>query len=324
MRADLLAALWCPADHGDLRDDGDAATCVTCARRYPVIDGVLSFLADVELVGADRAEQQARDDEASWYDTLWPEYADRIECPAHAEQMGAPSGPVLDIGCGPGRITGHLAGTLGLPTIALDYSLESLRLLAPRCAGLPVLPVHADARALPLRDGAVDGATSGMCYEHLRADDRLRMLHETARVLRPGCSFGVTTLNYNLLFRLWKLKGNAHAKEGEHLFGQNFYYVRQTASEFRAELERVFTVERVMGIRSFPVRSVAGLLGKVAGQRTAERFMGFMTRTGYRADRALERTPVGRWLGFLLLARATVPAGTRPTGTVPTGTAPAA
>ena len=305
MNAALLAVLWCPDDHGDLRDDGDAATCTTCARRYPVIHGVLSFLADVELVGADRAEQQARDDEASWYDTLWPEYADRIECPAHAEQMGRPAGPVLDIGCGPGRITGHLARDLGLPTIALDYSLESLRLLVPRCAGLAVLPVHADARHLPLRDGAVTGATSGMCYEHLRAADRSLMLQETSRVLQRGASFGVTTLNYNLTFRLWKLKGNRNAKEGEHLFGANFYFVRQTPAEFRAELAEVFTVERVVGIRNFPVRSIAGLLGRGAGDRTADRFMAFMTRTGYKADRLLERTPIGRYLGFLLLARAT-------------------
>ncbi len=305
MNGALLGVLWCPDDHGDLRDDGDAASCLTCGHRYPVIGGVLSFLADVELGAMDRAEQQARDDEASWYDTLWPEYADRIECPAHAEQMGAPAGPVLDIGCGPGRITAHLARDLALPTIAVDYSLESLRLLVTRCAGLPVLAVHADARRLPLRDAAVNGATSGMCYEHLRAADRVLMLQETARVLQRGASFGVTTLNYNLTFRLWKLKGNRNAKQGEHLFGANFYFVRQTPTEFRDELAKVFTVNSVVGIRNFPVRSIAGVVGKIAGERAAERFMAYMTRTGYQADRLLERTPIGRYLGFLLLAKAT-------------------
>ena len=240
MRADLLATLWCPDDHGSLRDDGDAAVCASCQRRYPVIDGVLSFLADVELPDLDRAEQQDRDQEADWYDSIWPEYIDRIELPAHAEGMGQPDGPVMDLGCGPGRITEYLARELGHPTIGLDYSLESLRLLVRRCEGLPVLAVHGDGRALPVRDHVLAGATSGQCYEHFRPADRRKVLEECARTLRPGARLAVTTLNFNLTFRLWKLKGNPGAKEGDHMYGSNFYYIRQTPAEYRAELAEVF------------------------------------------------------------------------------------
>ena len=77
------------------------------------------------------------------------------------EALGHPGAPVLDLGCGPGRITEYLARDLGLSTIGLDYSLESLRLLVRRCEGLPVLAVHGDGRALPVRDGALGGITSG-------------------------------------------------------------------------------------------------------------------------------------------------------------------
>ena len=311
MRDDLLAALWCPDDHGALRDDGDAATCVSCGRRYPVIDGVLSFLEGAELSEVDRREQQDRDEEAAWYDSIWPAYVDKVELAAHAEPLGQPVGPVLDLGSGPGRVTEYLARELGYPVLALDYSLESLRLLVGRCEGLDVLAVHGDARALPLRDASVGGATSSQCYEHLRADDRRRLLAEAARVLRPGARLVVSTFNFNLTFRLWQLKGNPGAREGDHMYGSDFYYVRQTRDEFRRELAAVFDEVEVTAIRNVPARSMGRLVGKVAGAKIGDRFMNWMTRTGYRADRALERTPVAFVTGFLLLgtvSRRSVPA----------------
>lgn len=307
MNAELLATLWCPDDHGDLRDVGDAALCENCGRRYPLIDGVLSFLTDVEMAEQDRAEQQDRDQEAGWYDSIWPEYIDRIELPAHAEQMGSPVGPVLDLGSGPGRITEYLARELGHPTLGLDYSLESLRLLVKRCAGLPVLAVHADGRHLPIRDHALAGATSGQCYEHFRQPDRIKVLEECARVLRPGAALAVTTLNYNLTFRLWKLKGNQGAKEGDHMYGSNFYYIRQTPKEYREELSQVFHVDAIIGIRNFPVRSIYSALCKVGGDKTGDRFMKLMNRYGYKADRLLEKVPLSKYNGFLLLAKVSMP-----------------
>lgn len=312
MQPDLLAVLWCPADHGTLDDRGDAAVCTTCDRRYPVIDGVLSFLVEADMDELDRAEQADRDAEADWYDSIWPEYIDRIELPAHAERLGTPDGVVLDLGSGPGRITEYLAKELHHPTIGLDYSLASLRLLARRCEGLPVLAVHADGRALPIRDGAVAGATSGQCYEHLRPDVRAAMLREAARVLRRGAPLAVTTFNYNLTFRLWKLKGNEGARGGEHMYGSNFYYVRQTPKEFRAELTEAFEIEELAGIRTIPARSMFSALRKVGGAKVADRFMGMMVRRGYKLDRLLERTPLGKVVGFLLLAKVSVPVGAGP------------
>jgi ubiquinone/menaquinone biosynthesis C-methylase UbiE len=303
MREDLLAVLWCPADHGALRDEGTAAACVTCAARYPVIDGVLSFLVGSKLDELDRAEQSDRDREAEWYDSIWPEYIDRVELPAHAERMGDPDGVVLDLGSGPGRITEYLARERGLPTLGLDYSLESLKLLAKRCEGLPVLAVHADGRALPIRDASLAGATSGQCYEHFRPADRRLVLQECARVLAPRAALAVTNLNYNLTFRLWKLKGNEGAKEGDHMYGSNFYYVRLTAKEFRGELSEFFDIEQLVGIRNFPVRSIGSGLSRIGGRRLGGAFMRFMNRYGVRADRWLERVPLCRHIGFLLLAK---------------------
>lgn len=50
MTSDKLAAalvdlLSCPACEGALRAEGDATKCEGCGARYPIVDGVLDFLA---------------------------------------------------------------------------------------------------------------------------------------------------------------------------------------------------------------------------------------------------------------------------------------
>jgi SAM-dependent methyltransferase len=305
--ATLLGLLWCPTDHGDLALAGGAAACATCGRRYPFADGVLSFL-DVEgMSDVDRRELASRDAEASWYDTIFGEYTNAVEVPTTVARIGRPDGPVLDFGAGTGRVTTYLAKTFDQPVIAVDYSIEQLRRLVPRCAGYAVLPVHADGRQLPVRDGVIAAVTSAEVYEHFRPEDRRRVLDELARVMRSGAPLSISTLSYNALYRMWRLRGNQGAKEGDHLLGGDFYYVRQTAREFRRELEQAFTVEQVSGIRNIPVRSLASALRKVAGEGRGDRFEAWMTRRGHRLDRAWERSPVSPLTGFFLLARCRKP-----------------
>lgn len=310
--ATLLTLLWCPRDHGDLSPGGPPAAggpgdggvvCGTCGAHYPFIDGVLSFLTEPDLSPVDQREVASRDAEASWYDTIFGEYTNAVEVPTTVARIGTPRGPVLDFGAGTGRITTHLAHTFDQPVLALDYSIEQLRRLVPRCAGLAVLALHADGRSLPVRDGAVAAVTSAEVYEHFRPDDRARVLSELARVLQPGGALSISTLNFNLLYRLWRLRGNTGAKEGEHLLGGDFYYVRQTAKEFRNELRATFVVEEVAGIRNIPVRSIAQGLRRVAGRKVGDRFEAWMTAKGHRIDRAWERLPTSKLTGFFLIAR---------------------
>ncbi len=84
-----------------------------------------------------------------------------------------PRANVLDVGCGNGFISHHLAGILksrvvavdvgGMPTAAIDY-----------------LPY--DGRRLPLRDKTFDAVI--LCYVLHHAQDAVLVLHEVARVLR--------------------------------------------------------------------------------------------------------------------------------------------
>lgn len=300
----FLAVLACPNDHEPLADEGEAVLCTACHRRYPLVDGIVSFLADEELDEIDRKERHSRDEEAAWYHGIFAEYTNRAEIPPMLDAIAVrPPGPVLDHGAGTGRVTVELARFTGEPVIALDYSLESLRILAKECAGLDVLAVHADGRRLPLRSGSLGALVSAEVYAQIRAEGRAQVVDEVARCLKPNAPAAISALNFNLTFRLWKLKGNEGAKEGEHLFGANFYYLRMTPREFRQELERKLVVDRLVGVRNIPARSFAGLVGRVAGQKRGDQVLRFMTDHGYKADRGLGRTPLGRWLGFFVVAR---------------------
>lgn len=67
----------------------------------------------------------------------------------------------VDVGSGPGRYT----GSLGAPVVALDASIEMLKLAreaAPRAA-----PVLADIAALPFRTQSIAGAWAAMTYHHV-------------------------------------------------------------------------------------------------------------------------------------------------------------
>ncbi|MDH4145592.1 MAG: methyltransferase domain-containing protein [Acidimicrobiia bacterium] len=299
-----LELLCCPDDRGELVDGSDHLRCERCGRSYPVRANLVSFLEGVELSPLDERERASRDQEAVWYHGTFADYTNAVEVPAMLERLeGIGAGPVLDHGAGTGRITGPLAAAVDGPVVALDYSLASLELLQRHCAGLDVLAVHADGRQLPIRDGVLVGAVSAEVYEHFRAADRRRVLDEFARVLRTGAPLSLSNLNFNLTFRLWRRLGNSGAKEGEHLFGSDFYYLRMTPSELRRELEAVFSVEEVSGIRNIPARSLASLVGRIH-RGLGERLLDAMTRRGHKVDRWLERTPAGRYLGFFLVARA--------------------
>ena len=94
---------------------------------------------------------------------------------------------VLDLGVGPG--TSAVEAALAAPgrrTIGLDASAAMLRRarLAAARAGVALPLLRADALHLPVRTGALDGATGHSLLYLL--PDPAAALAEVARVLRPG------------------------------------------------------------------------------------------------------------------------------------------
>jgi len=96
---------------------------------------------------------------------------------------------LVDIGTGSGEVAARLAeaarrrGTV-LSVVGVDRHLRHL--LIGRRRGFSQLRVVADARALPIADGAADWSVSTLFFHHFDAPDNLRILDEMRRVARRG------------------------------------------------------------------------------------------------------------------------------------------
>jgi SAM-dependent methyltransferase len=89
---------------------------------------------------------------------------------------------VLDIGCGSGEMSQHLAGHFKC-VVAVDVSFGLLKIFNRRLAGCAVACLLADAERLPFREGAFDGICGNNILHHLELD---AILPVCRRYLKPG------------------------------------------------------------------------------------------------------------------------------------------
>lgn len=92
-------------------------------------------------------------------------------------------GPVVDVGCGTGRLTAYLHDR-GLDASGVDLSPGMLR--EARAAHPHLRFAVGDVLALDLRDASCAGAASWYSLLHLPPDQLPRAVGELGRVLRPG------------------------------------------------------------------------------------------------------------------------------------------
>ena len=130
------------------------------------------------------------------YDTVAADYAELLrdalaESPHDRAVLGlfaelvlaAGGGPVADVGCGPGRITAHLA-RLGLDASGVDLSPGMVE-VARR--DHPALRFDVGSLAgLAVGDAALAGVVAWYSLIHTPTDELPAVLAELARVLRPG------------------------------------------------------------------------------------------------------------------------------------------
>jgi ubiquinone/menaquinone biosynthesis C-methylase UbiE len=130
------------------------------------------------------------------YDTVAADYADllrdeldrkpldRALLAAFAEEVQSRgSGPVADLGCGPGRITAHLHD-LGLDVSGVDLSPAMLDVA--RSAHPQLRFEVGSLEALPLPDGGLAGALAWYSVIHTPPERQPAVFAELTRVLRPG------------------------------------------------------------------------------------------------------------------------------------------
>lgn len=96
----------------------------------------------------------------------------------------AEKGTVVDLGCGPGLLLGHLAGAAGR-VIGVDNSPRMLDAAAKLLPEGPEVSLRiGDLEHLPLRDGEADAAIMSLVLHHLPAPQQ--GITEMGRVVRPG------------------------------------------------------------------------------------------------------------------------------------------
>lgn len=119
---------------------------------------------------------------AMFHDVLATRPLDRAVLRGFAELVGA-GRPVADLGCGPGLVTGYLAG-LGLDVHGLDLS-ESMLAVARR--ENPALRFERGSMLeLDLPDGALAGVVSWYSSIHTPVERLPALFAEFHRVLAPG------------------------------------------------------------------------------------------------------------------------------------------
>ncbi|MGW7291969.1 class I SAM-dependent methyltransferase [Streptomyces xiamenensis] len=193
----FAGTLCCPHCRSPLAGEGGGARCTGCAAVYDARRGQLDVGADggpgeaMARVAAAHYESALRPavlrlTGGNWDGALTPDDEDRY---LRASVRPAP-GPVVDVGCGPGRWTAVLAAAFGQDrVIALDSSpamLDRVGALLP-----DVLRIRGDALRLPFTDASV-GAVN--CWNTLQAlPDPALAITEAARCLRPGGTFTLLT-----------------------------------------------------------------------------------------------------------------------------------
>lgn len=129
---------------------------------------------------------------AIWHDVECGSYgADLV---LWEELAVAGDGPVLELGCGTGRVVLHLSRR-GHETVGLDSDPELIDALRVRACGLPVTTVLADAREFALDEQvALVVAPTQMLQLLPDAEARIACLRCVAAALRPGGRFAAAIL----------------------------------------------------------------------------------------------------------------------------------
>lgn len=216
---DLLRCQRCGA--GSLVPDADVAEramsfgparCVGCGARFPVHDGLVDLVSEP----AQRTTRLQQAMETPWLARSWERYLrpavdtllTRGRFDHHSEYtvlrnlVGAPSGAVVDLGCGTGQIIRRLSRDVpGLQAVGVDVSRamleEAISQVREHAEAVDFL--RAQVPPLPFNDASLGGVLAVGLLHLLPELDGL--LAEVARALKPRGRFVATTFEPGALTR---------------------------------------------------------------------------------------------------------------------------
>jgi ubiquinone/menaquinone biosynthesis C-methylase UbiE len=148
------------------------------------------------------------------------------------------SGPVLDLGCGPGQIAAIAAGS-GMRAIGVDLSAGMLAVARRRVPFAAF--IAADALALPLTSGSCRAVAAFYCMHHIPRALLPSVLGEVRRVLAVGGTLVIAT----------------HLGEGEEWVSTEWNGVLEQAKITFYAMDELAALVRAAG---FTVESVASRL----------------------------------------------------------------
>ncbi len=213
MRRSTLDLLRCARCHApSLVPDGPTpepalvygpARCLGCGARFPVHEGLVDLCADR---ARPRGVQQAM--EVPWIARSWERYlrpaVDAVltrgrldldsEYTVLRNLIATPGGPVVDLGCGSGTLLKRLVRDCpDVPVIGVDVSRPMLEeaMAQAREHALAADFVRAEVPPLPFVDHVIGAVVATSFVHYVPGLDAL--LHEVARVLKPGGRFVAST-----------------------------------------------------------------------------------------------------------------------------------
>lgn len=129
---------------------------------------------------------------AIWHDVECGGYS--ADLPLWEELAAVADGPVLELGCGTGRVALQLARR-GHEVVGVDLDAELLAVLRERGDGLALETVEADAREFALRQPvALALAPTHLVQLLPSAEERVQCLHSVAASLQAGGHFAASIL----------------------------------------------------------------------------------------------------------------------------------
>jgi ubiquinone/menaquinone biosynthesis C-methylase UbiE len=138
------------------------------------------------------------------------------------EKNGPPrGGDALEIGCGAGFVSAHLAGSYGMRVTATDAAEQMIRIAERKNGGSDGLTfMVADAAALPFEDSSFDLVVAQNMMHHV--PDWRKVADEIARVVRPGGLFLMSDMSGpSTAMRVFMRAGDDHGfREVDELAGR--------------------------------------------------------------------------------------------------------